>query len=105
MLKAILFSVALSALLIYGMLRLQTIYEARQPERVVRIDIHPDRITYRTGSYATASLLAIGIKAAGEPPEIVALHSCERMADLEAVVDLLREQDYMSFAVELPTDC
>lgn len=105
MVRAVLFSVALSGFLIYGIFRLQAIYEEGLPERVVRIDIYTDRIAYRTSSYLTPSQLEIGIKAAKEPPEVVALHDCSRMQDFESVVDVLRSQGFTSFKVELPSDC
>ena len=99
------FSVALSGFLIYGIFRLQSVYEERMPELVVRIDIYADRIAYRTGSYETPSQFEIGIKAAREPPEVVVLHECARMNEFETVVDILRSEGFKSFKVELPPDC
>lgn len=105
MTRGILFSVALSALLIYAVYRMVDMFERARPERVTRIDIYADRITYRTGSYQTPSRLAIGLKAAQDPPRQVGLHDCARMDDFAAVVDVLREQGYANFSVELPDNC
>ncbi len=105
MVRSVLFSVALSALLIFVVYRVVDIYQQAQPERVTRIDIHADRITYRTNRYPSPSLLEIGLKAANDPPRIVGLHACSRMDDLESVIDMLRELGYTRFEVELPDDC
>lgn len=105
MVRAVLFSVALSAILIYAVLRVQSVYQQSLPERVTRIDIYADRIGYRNNIYSTPSLLAIGLKAANDPPKVLALHVCARQDDLEMVVEVLREQGYLSFEVELPDTC
>jgi len=105
MVRAVLFSVALSALLIYSVLRVQSAYERAQPLRVTRIDIYSDRITYRNNKYPTPSLLAIGLKAANDPPKLLALHDCARLEDFEAIVDIVRDQGFLSFKVELPEGC
>jgi len=105
MMRGVLYSVALCGLLIYVVFELQSIYERSLPERVVRIDVYADRIAYRTSSYATPSLLAIGIKAAREAPRKLVLHDCARMGDFETVIGIVREQGHRSFDVELPEDC
>lgn len=106
MVRSVLFSIALSALLIFGVLQLQKSYEQRLAiNRVTRIDIYADRITYRMNNYATPSLLANALKAVHDPPQKVALHDCVRMDDFEAVLDIVREQGYTQFEVELPEGC
>jgi hypothetical protein len=103
--RGVLFSVALSALLIYAVYRMVSLFELAKPEGVTRIDIYDDRITYRTSTYETTSRLAVGLKAAQDPPRIIGLHDCARMDEFEAVVDVLRELRYTNFSVELPDDC
>jgi hypothetical protein len=105
MVRQVMFSVALSAIMIYAILRMQSVYEATLTERVTRVDIFSDRITYRTSQYSSPSLLAIGIKAAQDPPEKLALHDCDRMDDFEAVLDALRDQGYTDLEIELPEGC
>ncbi|HEY5665130.1 MAG TPA: hypothetical protein VIV64_00300 [Gammaproteobacteria bacterium] len=105
MVRSVLFSVALSAILVFTVLRLHAVYQEGLALRVTRVDIYPDRISYRTNHYPTPSLLGIGLKAANDPPELVALHDCSRMQDFEAVIDLMREQGYTDFDVELPEGC
>jgi hypothetical protein len=105
MVRSVLFSVALSALMIYAVLQLQSTYEQRLAvNRVTRIDIYADRITYRNNLYATTSLLANGLEAVKDPPQKVELHVCSRMSDFEAVLDVVRKQGYSEFEIELP-DC
>jgi hypothetical protein len=105
MIRSVLFSVALSALLIYGVLRLHSSYEQRLGERVTSVDIYATYIAYRTNRFATPSLLEIGLKAAKDPPEKVVLHDCLRMAEFEEVVDLIRHLGYTEFEIELPPSC
>ena len=105
MIRSVLFSVALSALLIYGVLRLHSVYEQGLAGRVTRVDVYAGQITYRTNRYPTPSLLRIGLKAAQDPPRKVALHDCSRMSDFEAVIDVIREQGYTEFEIELPDAC
>ena len=105
MIRGVLFSLALSLLLIYAVLRLQSVYVEGIPERVTRVDIYSDRITYRTGTYYSATQLAIGLKAAQDPPQALALHHCGQNDELESVIDVLREQGFTSFEIELPEDC
>jgi hypothetical protein len=105
MIRSVLFSVALSGILIFTVFRLHAVYQEGLALRVTRIDIYPDRITYRTNHYPTPSLLRIGLKAANDPPELIALHDCTRMDDFEAVIDLMREQGYTDFDIDLPDDC
>lgn len=105
MIRSVLYSVALSGLLIYGVLRVESVYDETLAQRVTRIDIFADRITYRTSHYSSPSLLGIGLKAANDPPKMVALHDCARMDDLEAVLDELRLQGYTEFGIEMPDGC
>jgi len=105
MIRGVMFSLALSLLLLFAVFRLQAVYLEGLPERVTRVDIYADRIAYRTGSYQTQTQFAIGLKAAQDPPRKIALHDCSRMAILEGVIDILREQDMSSFEIELPDDC
>jgi hypothetical protein len=72
---------------------------------VTRIDIYADRFEYRTGRYPSAAALAIGLKAAGDEPQIVELHDCDRRGELEAVIEILRERGQSSFSIVLPDDC
>jgi hypothetical protein len=105
MVRNVFFSVALSALLIYGVVRMVDTFQQAIPERVTLVDIHADRISYRTSNYATTTLFAVGLKAAREPPQKVGLHDCSRMDTLEAVVEILRAEGYANFVIELPDDC
>jgi hypothetical protein len=105
MIRGVLFSVVLSGILIFVVVRMSALYEEALPERVTRVDIYSDRITYRTNSYASPSLLAIGLKAAHDAPEKLALHDCSRMEEFETVIGILREQGYSSLDIELPDDC
>ena len=89
----------------YAVFRMQFVYEAGMPERVTRVDIFADRITYRTSHYSTPRLLEIGIKAANDPPKKLALHDCARMDEFEQVLDSLRELGYASLEIELPDNC
>jgi hypothetical protein len=105
MIRSVLFSVVLLAALIYVVLRLHSVYEEGLASRDTRIDIYADQITYRTSHYPTPRLLAIGIKAANEPPKKITLHDCRRQRDFEAVIDIVREQGYRDFEIELPDGC
>ena len=105
MIRSVLASFVLSVALIVVVYRVSSIYEERMPERITRIDIHHDRIAYRLSSYATPSMLAIGLEAAKDPPRVLALHDCARLPDFESIVLILREQGYTSFDVVLPADC
>jgi hypothetical protein len=105
MIRSVLMSVALLAILMFTVFRLHGVYLEGLAQRVTRVDIYPDRIAYRTNRYPTPSLLAIGLKAANDPPELLALHDCGRMDDFEAVIDLMRELGYTDFEVELPESC
>jgi hypothetical protein len=105
MVRGVLFSVALSALLIYGLFRMVDMYQRVTPELIVRVDIYGDRITYRTNAYATPSLFAIGLKAAREPPRRIELHDCSQREVFEAVIDIVRSEGYSSFEIALPPDC
>ena len=105
MVRSVLMSVAISALLIYGVFRLYDSYQARLPIGTTRVDIYSDRITYRTNYYLTARLFGYGLKAARVPPDVVALRDCQRMAEFEAVLDEIRAQGYTDFDIELPDNC
>lgn len=105
MVRGVLVSVALSAVLVFVVYRIYSVYQEGLPARVTRIDIYADRITYRTSRYATPSLLEIGLKAANDPPELVALHECSRRDELAMVIAILRKLHYGNFDVELPEDC
>jgi len=103
--RTLLISVALLGLMAFMMVRWESFYTAAQPPLVTRIDIYSDRMTYRTGVYATTTALDIGLKAANDPPEVVELHDCARRSDLEAVLDLLRAQGTFRFDIVLPESC
>lgn len=105
MIRGVLASVVLSGILIFAVYRVADLYDQGAEQRLTRIDIWTDRITYRTSQYATPSLLAIGLKAAGDPPRVLALHDCRRMDEFVVVVDIVREQGYSRFDIELPEDC
>lgn len=105
MVRGVLFSLVLSALLVYAIFRMDDMYREAAPERITRVDIYSDRIAYRTGTYASPSLLRIGLRAAQDPPKALGLHDCSRTEDLEEVISILRELGYGSFEVELPDDC
>lgn len=105
MIRSVLFSVVLSSALIYTVLRLHSVYEQGLASRVTSIDIYADQINYRTSHYPTPSLLAIGLKAANDPPQKIVLHDCTRENDFEAVIDIVRELGYQDFEIELPEAC
>jgi len=105
MIRSVLYSVGLSALLIYAVLRTESVYEQTLAQRVTRIDVYADRITYRTSQYSTPSLLGIGIKAVNDPPKMVALHDCARIDVFEDVIDEIRDQGYTDFSVQMPDNC
>jgi hypothetical protein len=50
-------------------------------------------------------LLAIGLKAANDPPRKIVLHDCRRQPEFEAVLDIVREQGYKEFEIDLPDAC
>lgn len=105
MIRSVLFSVVLSAALIYTVLRLHSVYEEGLAARVVSIDVYADRINYRTSRYPTVSRLRIGLLASNDPPQKIVLHDCSRMSEFEAVIDLVREQGHTQFEIELPDAC
>lgn len=105
MVRGVMISVVLSGVLVFTVYRIYSVYQEGMPARVTRIDIYADRMTYRTNRYPTPSLLEIGLKAANDPPEVVALHDCSRRDDFETVIEILRELGYGSFDIELPDDC
>jgi len=105
MIRGVLISVVLSGILIFAVLRVAALYEDGIAIGVTRIDIYADRITYRTGSYATPTLLEIGLRAANDPPQVLALHDCARQKDFESVVGVLRRLDYLNIEIQMPDDC
>jgi hypothetical protein len=105
MIRSVLFSVLLSAVLIYAVLRLHSSYEDVLASQVTSIDVYSDRISYRTNQYPTVSRLRIGLLASNDPPRKVALHDCARLTEFEAVLDLVREQGYTEFEIDLPDSC
>lgn len=105
MVRGVLFSLVLSGLLVYAIFRMDDLYQQATPERITRVDIYDKEIAYRTSTYASASLLRIGLQAAQDPPKMVGLHDCSRTETFEEVVDVLRELGYGSFEVEWPEDC
>ena len=74
-------------------------------QRQTRVDVYADRIEYRTGRYPTPSALAIAIRAAHDPPEVIELHDCARRGDLEGVIEAVRASGAQTFSVVLPNDC
>ena len=105
MTRTLFISIALLGILAFLIMRWESFYNAAQPPIVTRVDIYTDRVTYRTGVYATTTALAIGLKAANDPPEVVELHDCTGRDQLEAVLDLLREQGTYRFDIVLPDHC
>lgn len=105
MTRTLLVSVALLGLMAFMMIRWESFYTSAQPPIVTRVDVYADHMTYRAGVYPTVTALGIGLKAANDPPEVVELHDCGRRDDLEAVLDLLREQGSFSFDIILPDHC
>jgi hypothetical protein len=105
MIRSVLLSVVLLAVLLYAITRLVAMLQGAMPERVTRIDVYADRITYRAHTYETTSQLAVGLKAAGDPPQKLAVHDCARMDELAVILDLLRRQGMSNVDVELPDDC
>ena len=105
MTRSVFFSLALSALLIYAVIRMVDLFERATPMPLTRVDVYADHIDYRTSRYPTPSRFAIGLKAVREPPAVLGLHDCASMDRFEAVLQILREEGYSSFAIELPEDC
>lgn len=105
MIRGVLVSVVLLGMLLYAVTRLVGMFENALPDRVTRIDIFDDQITYRTNSYPTVSMLAVGLKAAKDPPRVLGLHDCSRMEDFRAIIDLLRDEGFGNFEIELPENC
>jgi len=105
MIRGVLVSVVLSGVLIFAVTRIAELYDQGASDRLTRIDIFSDRIVYRTRHYPTPSRLAIGLKAERDPPRVLALHDCERMNTFAEVLEILREQGYSTFDIELPDAC
>lgn len=103
--RMILVSVGILGLVTYFIFRWQNLVEEAQPPLTTRVDIYPDRITYRNGTYATPSALAIGLKANNEPPEVIEIHGCDAVSRLAAVLDVVRAEYGSDFEVVLPQDC
>lgn len=101
MVRSVLFSVLLSAFLIYGVLRLHSVYEDGLAARVTSIDIYSEQIQYRTNQYPTVSRLRIGLLASNDPPEVLVLHDCSRMDEFEAVLEMVREEGYTEIDIDL----
>jgi hypothetical protein len=105
MVRGVMYSVALSLLLIFGVYRLQSVYMEGLPQRITRVDIESERILYRNGTYQTPTQLAIGLKAAQDPPRKLVLHDCRRIDVFEQVIDILRSQEIKRFEIEMPAGC
>lgn len=105
MVRMILVSVAVLGLVTFFVFRWQRLVEEAQPPLVTRVDIYPDRLTYRNGFYATPSTLAIGLKASKDPPRLIQVHTCEAMPKLAQVLDVVRAEGMTDFEVLLPDDC
>ena len=105
MIRGVLFSVVLSAILVFAVYRIADMLERASPAPVTRVDIFADHITYRTSDYASVPRFATGLKTVNVPPQILALHDCAGTETFEAVLDILREQGFTSFSIELPRDC
>ena len=74
-----------------------------RPQPIVpRVDIYSDRITYRTRSYETATGLAIGLKAANEPPSLIELHDCNQFELFEDTIDVVRADGDYQFELVMP---
>lgn len=105
MIRMVLISVALLAMTAYLMFRVERIYTESQPPRVTRVDVYADRLTYRTGIYETPSTLAIGLKAANDPPRLVEVHGCDAVHRLASVLDVVRANGAADFEIVLPEGC
>jgi hypothetical protein len=105
MTRALLISVVCLGMLVYFLLRLESSYYDAQPPIVTRIDVYADRITYRTGVYQSISALSIGLKAARDPPAVIALHDCDGFERLQAVIQAVRAEVPGDFEIALPEDC
>ena len=105
MTRTMLVSLALLGLVVFLMFRWDAIYNSAQPPIVTRIDIYPDRLTYRTGVYQSVSALAIGLKAANDPPRLIELHDCDGTDRLGEVLDIVRANGDFEFEIVLPEDC
>lgn len=105
MVRGVMYSVALSLLLIYGVYRLQDVYHESLAQQPVRVDIYEKYIAYRNNHFTTPGHLGIGIKATQEPPEAIIVHDCNGMKMLADVLTVLREQGITTVDVELPENC
>jgi hypothetical protein len=92
-------------MLVFFLLRLESSYMESQPPIVTRIDIFADRYTYRTGVYQSISALTIGLKAARDPPALIAVRDCDAYSRLAEVLDAVRAEAPGDFEISLPDDC
>lgn len=89
-----------------GLLLLLALAGCAEPQTPpTRVDIYADGIEYRMKRYPSATALAVGMKAARAEPNVVELHACDRRAELEAVLDVVRARGVYNVAVVLPENC
>ena len=105
MIRRMLMAVALLGLMVVLLLRWIDVYTSSQPVPVTRVDVYADRITYRNRVYETPTLLAIGLKAASDPPRLIALHDCDSLEQLQWVIDVVRAEGQYEFEMLLPQNC
>lgn len=105
MYRMILVSVAVLGLITFFIFRWQHLVDEARPPLVTRVDIYPDRITYRNGTYATPSTLSIGLKANNDPPRLIEVHGCDALPRLGAVLDVVRDEGAADFEIVLPQGC
>lgn len=105
MTRMILVSVALLGMTCYFIFRWQAMVTAAQPPMLTRVDIYEDRLEYRSGIYASASTLAIALKANNLLPQVVAVRDCAAVSRLPEVLEVVRLAGAADFQIELPQDC
>jgi hypothetical protein len=71
----------------------------------VRLDVYADRFVYRDKTYRSASALAIGLKAARQPPEAIEVHDCAALEQLQQVLGVVRAEGRLQAEVILPEQC
>lgn len=71
----------------------------------VRLDVYADRFVYRDKTYRSVTALAVGLKAARQPPEAIEVHDCEALEQLQPVLGAVRAQGPLQAEIVLPEQC
>jgi hypothetical protein len=105
MIRMVIISVVLLGMVLFFILRWEAMVTRAQPPLVTRVDIYSDRLSYRNGTYASPSNLAIALQASHTPPEIVEVRDCAAMGQLAAVLEVVRRHGAADFRIVLPENC